>query len=273
VENEIHEHIEHAAHESGHSAFPQWIGITVAALGVIMALCSAQLGAARTELIAMVVEENAAKTRDASVAHKYRSLHAQLQQVHAAMPNPKIRNTKTAEYDALLTQVGNPDATKTIKAGKLQTDIVLNTVTPSRDDVKRFLLLSGRIRDEADAARDWSDSYHDAVRVYTSTVEHFEIALLAAEIGIVIASVGLLLSKRAHFARAALIIAVVLGALSIGIAGFTKITNSHALYAAEHKIRSAEEEFAAKNRDKDDRIDDEKLEAEIWDNLDQLTSP
>jgi hypothetical protein len=273
VENEIHEHIEHAAHEGGQSALPKWIGITVACLGVVMALCSAQVGAARTELISTVIEENAAKNRYASVANKYRNFHAQLQQVHAAMPNPRVRDEKTAEFDALLKQVGNPDATKTIKAGKLQTDMVLNTVTPSRDDVKRFLDLSGRIRDEADAARDWSDSYHDAVQVYTSTAEHFEIALLAAEIGIVIASVGLLLVRRVHFARAALIIAVTLGAISISVAGVTKMANTHALHVAEHKIHHAADEFAAKNQDKEDRIADEKLETEIRDNLDQLTSP
>ena len=52
-------------------------------LGVLMALCSAQVGAARTELIATMVEENAAKTRYLSVANKYRSLSAQLQQLHA----------------------------------------------------------------------------------------------------------------------------------------------------------------------------------------------
>src|ERR1700678_1729946 len=76
VTHEIHEQIEHAGHEGGSSYLPQFIGITIAILGVVMALCSAQVGAARTELIATMVEENAAKGRYTAVANKYRNLQA-----------------------------------------------------------------------------------------------------------------------------------------------------------------------------------------------------
>src|SRR5579872_2222296 len=72
VTHEIHEQIEHAGHAGG--KFAQWIGITVAILGVLMALCSAQVGAARTELIATMVEENGAKARFLTVSNKYRTL-------------------------------------------------------------------------------------------------------------------------------------------------------------------------------------------------------
>lgn len=88
MSHEIHEQIEHAghaAHDGSH--LPQFIGITIAILGVLMALCSAQVGEARTELIATMVEENTAKAKFTAVSNKYRALQAQLQQLHAAMPN------------------------------------------------------------------------------------------------------------------------------------------------------------------------------------------
>jgi hypothetical protein len=273
VEHEIHEHIEHAAHEGGsHSSLPQWIGITVAVLGVIMALCSAQVGATRTELIATVVEEDGAKNHFQEVSNKYRALQAQLQHLHASMPNPEVLETRNAELKALAKEVKNPDTAQEIKAGDLQTDKILTTVTPAKDDVERFLKLIGRIREETGAAREWSESYHDAVGVHTSTAQRFEIALLCAEIGIVIASVGLLLSRRVHFARGALAIAVTLGVLSIGIAGVTKMVNTHTLHDAEQKIRAAEDHLASKNSDKDDFKDDKKLEDEILRNIERLTA-
>ena len=266
MSHEIHEQIEHAghaAHDDHHSRLPQWIGITVAVLGVLLALCSAQVGAARTELIATMVEEDGAKSRYLAVTNKYRQLQAQLQLLHAAMPDIKILEKKNKEFDALVADVKNPDTKQGIDAGKLQTDKVLNTVTPTESDIERFAVLLARIREETAAAKEWSESYHDVVRAHSNTAESFELALLGAEIGIVIASVGLLLARRAHFAGAALVIAVVLGVASIGIAATTKITATHTLHAAEHKIHEAQEHYSTLNRDKEDLSEDKKLEEDI----------
>lgn len=102
--HDLHEHIEHAGHE-GHDKhsgrLPQFIGITIAILGVIMALCSAQVGAGRTELIATMVEESAAKAKYTAVANKYRNLQAQLQQLHAAMPDLDYQKKKNEELKVL----------------------------------------------------------------------------------------------------------------------------------------------------------------------------
>ncbi len=56
MSHEITEKIEHAAHEAGN--LTRYIGLTIAVVGVLMALCSAEVGAARTELIATMVNEN-----------------------------------------------------------------------------------------------------------------------------------------------------------------------------------------------------------------------
>jgi hypothetical protein len=66
--HEISEHIEHAGH-AGHgpgqgAGLTRVIGMTVAVLGVLMALCSAQVGEARTELIATMESKNHYKSMD-----------------------------------------------------------------------------------------------------------------------------------------------------------------------------------------------------------------
>jgi hypothetical protein len=270
VAHGTHEHIEHAGHTGG--KLPQFIGITVALLGVLMALCSAQVGAARTELIATMVEENSAKARALTVSNKYRTLSAQLQQLHAAMPNPDLIAKKNGEIKALLAEVKNPDTMHGIRASELQTEKVLNTVTPTEEDVVRFLDLTDRIRKESKASKEWADSYHDAVEVHASSAEHFEIATLAAEIGIVIASVGLLLAKKERFARGLWLIAVALGLLSLGVAGSIKMHNTRALVAAEAKIKTSEEHYEHMNRDEEDEKDDQEMEKAVREDIKRLAS-
>jgi hypothetical protein len=237
-----------------------------------MALCSAQVGAARTELIATMVEENGAKARSLTVSNKYRSLQAQLQQLHAMMPDPEVQATKNVQIRALEAEVKNQDTLQSMKAAQLQTDKVLNTVTPTETDVNRFLALIERIRDEAEAAKEWSESYHDAVELHANTAGRFEIATLAAEIGIVIASVGLLLARKARFATGLWLIAVVLGLISLSVAGFTKYTNGLSLHAAEEKIEKSEHHYATMNKDKDDMVEDKKLEEDIRKDIKKLTA-
>lgn len=264
--HEIHEQIEHAAHDShDHNAgrLPQFIGITIAILGVLMALCSAQVGAARTELIATMVEESAAKAKYTAVANKYRNLQAQLQQLHAAMPDLDYQKTKNEEIKTLHSEMKNPDSKTVIKASELNTDKILNTVTPTEKDVQRFLGLIHRTREENESAKHWSESYHDAVKVHENTADRFELAMLSAEIGIVIASVGLLLAKQKMFGRGAWFTGIALGLVSLSIAIGTKLTNDHALHAAEEKIHKTEHHFASMTKDEDDIAEDKKLEEEI----------
>jgi hypothetical protein len=264
VSHELHEKIEHAAHADGDgSRLPQFIGITVAILGVLMALCSAQVGAARTELIATMVEESAAKARYTAVANKYRNLQAQLQQLHAAMPDLDFQKARNEELKKLYAEVKNPDTKHGIQATGLNTDKVLNTVTPTEKDMMRFLGLLPRTRAEAEAAKHWSESYRDAVKVHEDTAARFELALLGAEIGIVIASVGLLLSKKRLFAQGAWGIAIALGALSITLAAGTKINNMHVLHGAEEQIHTSEHHFTTMNKDEEDIAEDKRLEADI----------
>jgi hypothetical protein len=275
VGHQAHEHIEHAGHEGGHDSghggrLARWIGLTIAILGVLLALCSAQLGAARTELVATMVEENSAKSEYTAVANKYRMLQAQLQQLHAAMPDPAFLAKKDQEVKALLADAKGPDGQAAIRAAQLQTEKLLNTVVPTPDDVERFLTLINRIRVQADAARQWSESYHDAVAVHKHTAEHFEYALISVEIAVVIASVGLLLARQFRMALSAWIVAVLLGLLSAGIATQSFVTNHRTLHAAEEKIQASERRYAGMNNEAEEVAQDKKLEDDIRKDLPAL---
>jgi hypothetical protein len=272
VSHEFLEKVEHAGHAGGGhghgdggggSVLPQLIGITVAILGVLMALCSAQVGSARTELIATTIQEKAAESEYQSVSTKYRTMQGQLQTLHAGMPDPEVIAKSRGELKSLEAEVKSADVRQTMKASALQTEMILNTVTPTGSDMLRFLDLIDGIREKMNAAREWSESYKDAIQVHANTAERFEIAQLAAEIGIVIASVGLLLSRKAMFARGLWVLSMLLGLVAFGVGGMTQMGNTQALHAAEHKIEHSEQHYNSLSRDKEDLAEDKKLEADI----------
>ncbi len=272
--HEIHEHIEHAGHgEHGggpQSSLPRFIGITIAMLGVLMALCSAQLGAARTELVSTMVDENNAKGDYAARSNKYRGLQSELQHLHSAMPDLKLMAKKNNDLKALESKAGSEDTRIILTATRWQSEKVLNTVIPTPGDVRRFLVLIEQARKENEAAHEWSESYHEAVEIHKNTAEMFEYALVGAEIAVVIASVGLLLAKQARFALSAFCVAVLLGVISLSIAGQTFFHNRSVLHAAEAKIEHSHEKFKHLNRDKQDVEDDMKLEKSMEDDLPEL---
>ena len=271
MSHEVTEHIEHAGHDRGpHANLSRLIGITIAIVGVLMALCSAQLGAARTELIATMVEENEASHRHQSVSAKYRGLQAQLQSLHAGMPNPEFKAKTDDELKTIKTEVKNPDITLAINANGLETQKILNTVTPTRGDVVRFMKLVRGHRAEAEAAKEWFESYEDAIKVHANTTSRFEIALIAAEIAIVIASVGLLLHKQLWFARGAWLAATVLGVLCLSIASWTFVANQNKLHDAEKKIAATQRHFTEMSKEEVDVAEDDKLMDDMEKHLDLL---
>jgi hypothetical protein len=270
--HEVSEHIEHAGHESGQRSLARWIGITIAVLGVLMALCSAQVGAARTELIATMVEQTGASLQYQTVSSKYRTLQAQLQQLHALMPDPQFIAGTNAELKTLETQAKNLDTAQTIKVVRLETKKILNTVTPTRADVLRFSKLIRRHREETEGAKVWSDSYKDAVELHALSASRFEIAQVAAEIAIVIASVGLLLSNQKWFARGVWLVALLLGGISLTLAAGTYIVNNHKLHGAEEKIAEGHQHFLGMSREKEDLAEDEKLMEDVEKDIEKLSS-
>jgi hypothetical protein len=257
VAHEITEKIEHAAHEPGN--LTRYIGLTIAVVGVLMALCSAEVGAARTELIATMVNENGAKSEYQTVSTKYRTLQAVLQHLHAAMPDLKMIEDTNKELASLSGEVKNSDAAHGIKATRLETKKVLSAVIPTGEDVLRFTELVERHEKKSEAAKEWSESYGDAIKVHQNSAKYFEIAQIAAEVAIVMASVGLLLQARKVFARGAWLTAVLLGAISAALFVGTYANDYQKLHGAEEKIHHSHLHYKGMIDEEKDLAEDRKL--------------
>src|SRR3984957_2169734 len=89
--HELAEHIEHAkgghGEGHGHGGGPgKAIGITMAMLGVMLAFCAAMVGAARTELIATMVEQSNRFSLYQAESMKFRVMEADVEMLHAITP-------------------------------------------------------------------------------------------------------------------------------------------------------------------------------------------
>jgi hypothetical protein len=122
-ETELLEHMEHAGH-GGHDhaathgmrPLAQYVGITMAVLGVLLAVCSAFVGATRTELVTTMVAQTNVTMRYQAASTKFRLLQANLQQMNALLPadpvkfqqlghaldEPRVRSSATAPMAAMI---------------------------------------------------------------------------------------------------------------------------------------------------------------------------
>jgi len=270
MSHEVSEHIEHAAHEPGN--LTRYIGLTIAVVGVLMAVCAAEVGAARTELIATMVDENTAKGEYQTISTKYRTLQAVLQHLHAAMPELDLMDKADKELAPISSAVkdSNSESAQGIKVTRLEAWKILSAVVPTGNDVRRLIDLVESYEKQAEVAREWSESFHDAIALHRDSAAKFEIAQVAAEIGIVIASVGLLLGRLKWFARGAWITAMLLGVLSMSLFGWTTVVNHHRLHDAEHKIEKTREHYEAAVDEQKDREEDRKLVEETKKTVEKL---
>jgi hypothetical protein len=211
------EHAGHAAahddHGGGHGGghgkpgLSRNIGITMAVLGVLLAICSALVGDARTEFIAKTIEKTNATVRYQTVSTKFRLLQANLQQMNAQRPEDpaKFKQLEAELADASGKVTGdNAHLATMLRSMHGQT---LMTVIPSTADLKRFVSSARAYKAEAKAAYAYKDSYDTIIAGYAHAAHHYEYGMLAAEIGIILASIALLLTSRAAW----------FGALALGI--------------------------------------------------------
>jgi hypothetical protein len=262
VAHEIHEQIEHAGHgghEKGGGILGPLIGITIAILGVQLALCSAQLGAARTELLASMNEANDASQKHQTVSTKKLMLIANTQQLVALQPNKDVFNDAEKGLKDLDSEAKNPDTIILIKSNRLNTTKVLTTVTPTNVVMKEFAKNVRDTQKVEKAAETWAESYENAIKVHSDAANRFETALVCTEIGIVVASVGLLLAKRVWLARSLWATSLVLGAISITVAGWTYSEEIKNLHAAEAHIKETKAAYTKIIEDKMFDVDEKML--------------
>jgi len=214
--HEIAEKIEEAAHEkggghAGHGGIGKFIGLTMAVIGVLLAVCSAYVGSERTEFVRTMVEQSNAYTEFQASSTKYRAMMAQAQQTYAVTPSRNLATEALGRLDQISVPMGAQELA-TLEKGTLKELTTL--MTPRTSEIESFLATIQRYDEERTAARGWAESYDDEVRAHFEGSERFEKAQLLAEIGIVIASIALLRSSRTFWCvsiAAAVVCAVLVG--------------------------------------------------------------
>jgi hypothetical protein len=162
------EHAEHAAHEGGHGGghgkghgggSSKLFGVTMALIGVLIAICSAMLGSERNELTRNMIEQTQAHSDWTAASTKFRLVMIELEKQRA-----RVASAKDAPG--------------------------------GWSPVERFVELSQDYAEERNSAKKWAESYRPIVEAHFEGAEGYERAQLIAEVGIVMASLGVLLASR-----------------------------------------------------------------------------
>jgi len=225
------EHMNHAAHadaHSHHSGMSTYIGITMAVLGVILAIASAKVGNERAELVKTMVEREDVHSRYVTQDLKHRLAVISLRQLRATLP-------------ILSAKGGGP-----------------------KEDPKEMVALANTISryyDESQIAAHWADAFNPVVAAHAAAQEYYEDAMLAAEIGIVIASVALLLRRRMAW-----YLSIALGVAAMAMIVFTYARTAPVVHENEKKIEEGAKEYrtaraAHKTTEIDQALVDEVLAA------------
>lgn len=234
--HEIAEHIEHAAH-AGNPKTSKFIGITMAMLGVMVALCSALVGAERTELIKALVEQSTRMGTYQTETMKFRAMRANEELLKALSPDQEEIKKIETTLRSKRASGGRADDEDTAELKDLISSAVedlADLLTPDKKVVTEFSKVAKTYERDMKEAREDADAYDGMIEARQEAAEGYERALLAAEIGIVIASVALLLGNRAVWS-----ISLVLALICLGKVGITYQHTGHAVAAAEKKIADA----------------------------------
>ena len=243
--HELVEHIEHAGHShapeghAGGAASGKAIGISMAILGVMLAFCAAMVGAARTELVATMVEQSNRFSLYQAESMKFRLMEADVEMLHALTPTA----AEVAKLDTALAGVrrvsGNTDDedTQELKASiAVAAKEVAEVLSPDPEDEAHLKGIARRYAHDMKEAKEDAECYDDKIKAHFESAEWYERGQLCAEIGIVVASVALLLSSRKVW-----LVALLFGAASAGVILRTYVHTSSVLEAADQKIALAQQ--------------------------------
>jgi hypothetical protein len=238
--NELVEHIEHARgdHGGGSHGPGRAIGITMAMLGVMLAFCAAMVGAARTELIATMVEQSNKWSLYQTETMKLRVIEADVEMLHAITPS----KAEVAKFERELKEVrrvsgkADDEDTQELKGAiELSTKEIADVLSPDPEDETHMKNIAKRYEHDVKEAKEDAECYDDKIKAHFEAAEWYERAQLCAEIGIVIASVALLLGSRVIW-----MIAMVFGVAGAGIIGRTYVHTAALIDASEKKIEEAQ---------------------------------
>ena len=260
------EHMEHAGHSDhgdhgggGHAKGPgRQIGITMAMLGVMLALCAALVGSHRTDLIKSTVEQSNKWGVYQAEAMKLRIIEGDLEMLHALSPSKVEEQKMDANLRAKRSPGGKPDDEDTAEIKDLiatSVDDLAELLTPDPEDTAHFEELTKKYERDMREAKHDAEVYDEAIEAHEGAAEWYERAQLLAEVGIVIASIALLLSSRSVWS-----IAVVCGIGGAVIIGMTFVRTRSKLKDAEGKIEEAKKDSEKIEEDDNDEEETKKLE-------------
>lgn len=261
-EQEHYDHSEHNGH-GGQSEyhdhehkrpFGKYIGVSIACLGVLLALCSALESGQRTELITTMLEQNNTAMKFQSISTKYRVMMAQLKQLDSLCPEMDKFTKWEGEVRSVAKMHGSADADRIIKVVRLENCKNLNCEIPTRADLKDFAESVRNLSKERDAAEKWTESYEPAVKAHENAGEQYERAQLCCEIGIVVASIALLFSNKKVWSAS-----LVLGLTALLLVGFTWIQVGGSLGKADKEIARAQSRFNGYRYEESEKEADEDL--------------
>ena len=263
---EFLEHMEHAAHSGGHGDAHgkpgpgKQIGITMAMLGVMLAVCAALVGSHRTELIKTTVEQANNWGLYQAEAMKFRVMEANLELLKALTPIMQEEQKMDATLRGKHAHAGKEDSEDTAEIKDLiatAVDDLAELLTPDHKEKERFAKIAAKYEHDMKEAKIDAQSYDAAIHAHHEASEWYERAQLLAEVGIVIASIALLLSSRGVW-----LVSVVCGLGGAFIIVTTFIRTSKELGEAEHKIEEAKKETEKIEEDDEDEEEKKAMEGE-----------
>jgi hypothetical protein len=224
----------------------------MAAIGILLAISSALVGATRTELIATMVEQTNTAGQYQTVSTKHRILQTNLRRMHARLPKEKAPEPEEKA------KTGDPAAASVVELVRFEGASVLGAVTPVQDDVDQFAWLVLKFKDQLEAAEKWTRSFDATIETQKVAAEQFEWAQILAELGIVLSSVALLFRSRVPW-----LLSVMLGVGSLVIVSWTWVDTNARLERSERLTVEASRRFVALSSEAADQAADEDLVKEI----------
>jgi hypothetical protein len=200
------EHIHHAEHETESHKFSKFMGVTIAIIGVLIALNGDLESNQKDDFIRGMIDQSRVHSNYAGYSVKYRMIMLEMEKARMAI---------------------SPASGGTLADSK-KSPIELN----------RLLGLYSYYSKERKLAREWSESYDALINAHFDAASGYDKAALLAEVGIVLASLGILFSSRiAWFAS------IVLTVLCLGQASLTWINSKNAIRSAAAVVTKAEDAF------------------------------
>jgi hypothetical protein len=234
---EVAEHVGGHGHGHGGGGPGKAIGITMALLGVMLALCAALVGSERTELVKTMVEQTTKWGVYQSETTKLRVVEGNLEMLKALTPS-KVEAEKLDETLRSKSKPGGgADDADTAEIKDLiasSIDDMADLLAPDPEDIKHFEFLQKRYTQDVKEAKEDAEAYEPAIQAHESAGEWYERAQLMAEIGIVVASVALMLSSRVLWVFS--LIAAIGG---VGTIGYTFVNTHQKMKQADALLEEA----------------------------------